>query len=78
MTEEEAKTKPCIGPSPSNTGTVHENVPNYVCRGSACMAWRWLGKSNERYITEQTGTVITFKPVPIEAGDGYCGYAGKP
>lgn len=69
MTEDEAKTKPCIGPAPSNTGTVAEGVPNYVCRASACLAWRWSGGAF---------------PLPNDPSyvrtrySGFCGLAGNP
>lgn len=47
MTEDEAKTSPCIGPAPHNTGIARAAVELggasiFLCRGSACrMAWRW-------------------------------------
>ena len=44
MTEDEAKTKPCIGPAPANTGIKmaerKEGYFVYGCAGSACLAWR--------------------------------------
>jgi hypothetical protein len=80
MTEEEAKTKWCVGPSPSNTGisiTQPDGSYRYVCSGSACMAWRWeeLG-GFERLFDRNTPKVW------VKSGnsttDGHCGLAGKP
>lgn len=44
MTDEEATTKPCIGPAPHNTGGPGNPEANgfvrHFCSGSRCMAWR--------------------------------------
>jgi hypothetical protein len=81
MTEEEAKTKPCIGPAPHNTGAPCN--PNalghmvYACAGSACLAWRWHPDgSRDPDLPRQ------FPTAPLAAFEkmesGFCGLAGKP
>lgn len=48
MTEDEAKTSPCVGPRPELTGEPIAgvrpgSVAMWACRGSACkLAWRWV------------------------------------
>lgn len=79
MTEAEAKTKPCIGPNPMNTGWLtppnEQGVSVFVCRGSACMAWREYETPENRQRAEaefrKTGARLRLM-------DGYCGLAGKP
>lgn len=70
MTEEEAKTRPCIGPNPKNTGWLtapnEQGVSVFVCRGSVCLAWR----DDPRL--KGDGTPF------VESGHGYCGLADKP
>lgn len=64
MTEDEAKTKPCISHAAFNVGRAVEGPDRsivYLCSGSACLAWREYDA--------QGGTFI--KKV-------YCGLAGKP
>ncbi len=71
MTEDEAKTKPCIGPAPHNTGWPGnpdaQGIIIMFCRGSDCLAWR---PKLKEYVT---GSVP-----PRYAESGYCGLAGKP
>ncbi len=72
MTEEEAKTKRCCGPSGCGTlsAGIYEqyltmsgnvSVQLSFCIGSACMAWRWDDKEGLNGIL-----------------GGHCGLAGKP
>ena len=74
MTEDEAKTKPCIGPRPYNTGIPQPRDADYQviyhCSASACMAWRrrrwfwWPAMTlGEQWRREEIG---------------HCGLAGKP
>jgi len=59
VTEEEAKTKPCIGPAPHNTGWAPEpgldGMFIYLCRASNCMAWRYRTYT-ETIVTQPTST----------------------
>ena len=44
MTEEDAKTKPCIAPCYVNVGRAWQmgnSKTIYRCIGPACLAWRW-------------------------------------
>lgn len=76
MTEEEAKTQPCIGPKNCGrvvqTGSLDpDNFPRF-CVGSACkMAWRWEEGSFGTPRQKWSGKDM----VPAE---GYCGLAGRP
>jgi hypothetical protein len=58
MTESEAKTKWCpfarVGSETSGLGAMNRDVrkgvmPEALCIGSACMAWRLTRPSDERY-----------------------------
>lgn len=72
-TEEEAWKKWCPlyrvsvepGGSADNRGNI-DNVSDYRCRTTGCMAWRWLDRKDlntqEQLIPNQ----------------GYCGLAGRP
>jgi hypothetical protein len=81
MTEEEAKTKACCGPSycgkiVDRWREMNRNDESYlrtnrVCIASACMAWRWeweKGDMNDQ-APEQWRVSTTI---------GYCGVAGRP
>lgn len=75
MTEDEAKTKPCIGPCPTVTGRLvrggkEDGSDAYLCNGSACLGWRSLG----RYLEPGEG----LQPGESYPLGGYCGLAGKP
>ena len=90
MTEDEAKTKWCpFVRLTASAGEWHVNRPpgsapdnpgDYMCVGSACMAWRvrhqWLDNA------QQEPGWVTYPPYAFEPGpgqerdDGYCGLAG--
>jgi hypothetical protein len=67
VTEDEAKTKVCCGPT-----VLHPNTMNGCCVGSACMAWRWALE----YYRDPDATDPT--KYRSSAADGYCGLAGVP
>ena len=71
MTEEEAKTKPCIAPCPYNVGAAEKQTDStiiYRCIGSACMAGRW-----------SSGFPLPDDPPEISSRyRGFCGLAGTP
>lgn len=66
MTEEEAKARWCpfarVGHG--NRMAVHLDERDAMCRGSACMAWRWVEWPDIREVQQ----------APL----GYCGLAGIP
>ena len=83
VTEEEAKTKRCCGPSGTGRLDPTAGVITFVhrerlCIGSACMAWDWIvvwpsGASERRRVKPaQDDTSIASGGSVF----GYCGYAG--
>lgn len=86
MTEQEAKTTRCCGPSGCGyqnglivqrdaSGEVVSAEPERWCIGSTCMAWRW------NYVEMDRLGVPLPDPRPVRSydkDDGFCGLAGKP
>ena len=53
MTEDEAKTKFCCGPSVAGVYRDEFNPYTRCCAGSACMAWRWEAPEIQRRWTAE-------------------------
>lgn len=82
MTEDEAKTKWCPFARDSETaGNRSQAAPDKIhfpCIASACMAWRWTGRTEigrEGYYGDE---VMIRYEASVRGGDGHCGLAGQP
>lgn len=86
MTEDEAKTKYCPSPGARENG---HGMPDAMCIGSACMAWRWKRSDATRTKIEairdyrdRTGETLQAAKDAVERDwvepktEGYCGLAG--
>ena len=97
-TEDEAKEKWCPFGRVTDTDGVpshnrffsdasNQDVPQTMCIGPACMAWRWAGVASKARIERfkgyiaNTGTTLAEALEAVPEDDtrrGYCGLSGEP
>lgn len=73
MTEDQAKDHMCCNSSAGKWRDDGQTEAGFYCRGSACMAWRWLPVPA---VYQGVALMVVYPPAPPT--EGYCGLAGRP